>query len=191
MKIVYDVDDTLWGLNRVVYPMIAPGLTEKDAITFNCTKNPHLTKEQQQRALKLYSDPEIVKLCKFFDGIERVFDLEVSGKAEVWISSSNSGEDTKQMKEGRLLREIPNVNPEHLRLTTGFDHTREPGDILVDDRADNVINSDFKYYVLINQPHNRNVVFPENKSVVRVDTLIEAIDVVERIVKSGEESHIF
>ena len=44
MKIVYDVDDTLWDLITPVYASI--GLTIHDATYYSITDNPNLTQKQ-------------------------------------------------------------------------------------------------------------------------------------------------
>lgn len=189
-KVCYDVDDTLWGLNSVIYnDTHVHGLKYSDAITFCPYDNHLLTREQQDAVIACYHDPEIFRELEFYQGIDRLYDIEDTGLAEVWINSSNCSTGVMDIKHLRLLYEVPNINPDHIRLTVSPDHSREPGDILVDDSIANIENSDFRYYILIDHPWN--TLKPENedlfkrKKIFRVYSLNEAIDLVEEIIKNG------
>lgn len=188
MIVVYDVDDTLWGLDDLLYEDI--GLSLDSSTVYSVGNNPNLTEEQKLYLLKGYADPEVFKRCQWYSGFERVFDLEVSSEASIWISSANFNERVKDVKFHRLTSEIPNINPEHVKLTVGTSYYqgRVPGDVLVDDSLENVLKSNFKFNVLLDKPHNR-ISFKElseqcpEKIVVRVNNLNQAVDAVEKIVR--------
>lgn len=192
LRVVYDVDDTLWGLNKVVFPLIDSSLTEEDAIIYECAENPRLTSEQRRKALQLYGDPDVFSSCEFYEGVDRICDIEKNGLAETWISSSNFNEGTRDVKLIRLLHRIPDLKLHHICMTVNGDHRRVQGHILVDDRPQNVIDNDFMYYVIIRKPYNKDFNFPENKNVIMVDSLSEAITTVERIVHEEiQRSRVF
>lgn len=190
MVVCYDVDDTLWELNSVVYNGIfVPGLKPSYATEFNPHDNKLLTKDQADAVMSCYNNPEIFKTLVFYDGIEHLFDIEKDGLAEVWITSSNCNMDVMNIKHERILNEIPNVNPDHIRFTLSPDHSRKPGDILVDDSVKNIACSDFKWNILIDHPWNTErpeyieTLLDSKKNVYRVYSLKEAIALVQEIIK--------
>lgn len=183
LKIVYDVDDTLWGLNDVVYGKME--IPADMAVTFNCTDNPNLSEQQALDMLALYKDPHTYQLCEFYSGIERVFSADASGDAEVWICSSCHNPAIAFVKNIRLSKEVPHSRPEHFYFDTDGKHFRVPGDVLVDDRLKNITESDFRYNILIDKPYNRkDVSLPDGHILVRVSSLNEAVDEVEKIIIS-------
>lgn len=185
LRVVYDVDDTLWNLSQTICDV--HDLNFDDIVTYVAVNNPRLTEEQKQVMLAAYGEPEIFKQCKFYDGYERIFDLEKNGIAEVWISSGNMTEAVMAIKAKRLEEEVANINMNHVRLTcsTQIYQGRVTGDILIDDSLMNMIKGDFKYNILIDMPHNRNEddIAAAKKEIIRVTSLSEAVDLVEDIVR--------
>lgn len=185
LRVVYDVDDTLWDLNQTICDV--HDLNFDDIVTYVAVNNPRLTEEQKQVMLAAYGEPEIFKQCKFYDGYERIFDLEKNGIAEVWISSGNMTEEVMTIKAKRLEKEVANINMNHVRLTcsTQIYQGRVTGDILVDDSLMNMIKGNFKYNILIDAPYNRNEddIAAAKKEIIRVTSLSEAVDLVEDIVR--------
>lgn len=185
LRVVYDVDDTLWNVSQTICDV--HDLNFDDIVTYVAVNNPRLNEKQKQVMLAAYGEPEIFKQCKFYDGYERIFDLEKNGIAEVWISSGNMTEAVMAVKAKRLEEEVANINMNHVRLTcsTQIYQGRVTGDILVDDSLMNMIKGDFKYNILIDMPHNRNEddIAAAKKEIIRVTSLSEAVDLVEDIVR--------
>ena len=182
LKVVYDLDDTVWGLNDVVYRR-RMGLDPQIATYYNFIDNPSLTDEQKKHIRMLYENPDVFCECEFYPGVERIYDLEKTGCADVWICSSCLNEQVMDVKIHRLYHEVPNINKTHLRLSCDGSHKRESGNILVDDRLQNIINEDFTYNILIDKPYNQCDSFPEGKIVYRVSSLNEAVNMVEAIIE--------
>lgn len=182
LKIIYDVDDTIWQLNRTICNLY--GLDCNRIKEYDITKTTVLTEEEKRILLESYHNAEIFKLCQYNKGYERVFNLERLGLANVYISSASLNEEIRKVKEYRLLKEIPNINKKHVKLTVGRNtyQGRVKGDILIDDSPINIEKEDFKYNILINQPYNYGIVF--SKPVIRVDSLNQAVDVVEEFVRN-------
>lgn len=199
-RIVYDVDDTLWNLNETACKVANIDVNKITVYSFN--KNPNLTPEEKERLLEAYSSPAVFRLCNFYEGHDRIFDLEQSGEAEVWISSANLSENIISVKLSRLKSEIPNINMQQVAMTCKADTTakvtdavyqgRVPGDILVDDSMLNIINGEFKYNILIDKLYNREdgeklldeTPDARNKNIIRVPNLMAAIELVEKIVRN-------
>jgi len=187
MKAVYDVDDTLWGLNEQAYKLA--GLTVDDAKYYRVQENPLLTDEQRKLIMDGFCDPEVFKRCVFYEGYTRIFDIDRDGKAHVHISSANTNFEVMNIKKPRLINEVPNIKPDNIKMTilTGshLGQEREPGDILVDDNILNIIKSNFPYNILMSQPHNRNIIMPFDKNIIRVESLMQAVDIVESIIEKN------
>lgn len=185
MRIVYDVDDTLWGLNEEICRTY--NIDKEKIHTYNIHENELLTEWEKNVILQGYSDVEIFKRCKFFKGTDHIFDLEVEGKAEVWLSSANLTEDVRDVKLKRL-EGIRNINLGHIVMTVANTtyQGRKSGDILVDDSAKNIYKENFAYNILIDYPHNRDLSKLEeaygHRKIIRVKSLEEAIREVEVLV---------
>lgn len=180
-KVVYDVDDTLWNLDGTICNILSIDISL--IVTYRVFDNPYLTEKQKNDIFSMYGNPDIFKRLEFYPGIERIFDLEKEGKAEVWISSANLNNAVRDIKLRRLM-EIPNINKEHIRLTVGKNvhQGRVNGDILIDDSLQNIVDSNFEYNILMDMPHNRDLSMAKDKNIIRVRTLQEAVDIVEKII---------
>lgn len=186
LTVVYDVDDTLWNLNSTICDLNK--INFKDLITYNPLDNIRLSEEEKTLILQAYSDPAIFRQCKFYDGCDRLFNLEVANLANVWISSANLSKEVLLVKLDRLQNEILNINMEHVKLTCSNStyQGRVQGDILIDDSPINIAKSDFAYNILLDKPYNRDcdsiVDLLQGKTIVRATSLSEAIDLVEMTV---------
>ena len=194
MRVVYDVDDTLWDCVTDVYAHI--GLTPADATHYVWSENAKLAPHQIEGLVAAYSSADFMSKFKFHDGYERIYDAEMDGKAEVWISSANLSKEAAVAKMIRLMENVPNINPAQVRLTVGKSHAqgRVVGDILVDDNVLNVDSSDFRYNILIEKPYTRGDLglfdkVCREKNVILVSSLSDAVDVVEYIIgmKNSDE----
>lgn len=181
--VVYDVDDTMWSLNGTICEI--NGIDLEKMVSYKVLDNDLLTDDEKNAVFKGYGDVETFKRCKFYDGVERIFDLDKAGLAHVWISSANLSDDIRNVKLERLANEVPNINMEQVRLTVGASayQGRVPGYILVDDSLHNIRNSNFEWNILIDMPHNRDLSGFEDKNIVRAFSLAEAVDMVEKIIK--------
>lgn len=181
--VVYDVDDTLWSLNGTICEI--HGIDLEKMVSYRVLDNDLLTEDEKNAVFKGYGDTEIFRQCKFYDGVERIFDLEKDGLANVWISSANLSDYIRNVKMERLSNEIPNINMSHVELTVGANayQGRVPGYILVDDSLHNIRNSNFEWNILIDMPHNRDLTGFEDKNIIRAFSLAEAVDIVEKIIK--------
>lgn len=192
-RVVYDVDDTLWNLNKTICEIY--GIDFEKCISYHIDENTKLTEQEKITFLNAYRNPYIFARCKFYEGCERIFDLEKNGLAEVWISSANLNKSVKEIKEKRLANEIPNINMEHVKLTFANEiyQGRVNGYILIDDSILNIEKEDFPYNILIDMPYNRDEeTIKKNcgdKNIIRVYSLNEAITIAENIIKDEKDEN--
>lgn len=186
LKVVYDVDDTLWGLNDFITKL--HGIDIRKIKRYKTIENDELTEEEKRLIIGSYGDPDIFKQLLFYEGCERVFDLQVFQMADIWISSASLNDAIRDIKRERL-KELPNIDMGHVVLTSGSDpfQGRVPGDILVDDCVKNILDHDFTYNIMLDKTYNHSeedaqAIIDSGKNVIRVFSLDEAIDKVENIV---------
>lgn len=188
LNIWFDLDDTLWDLNDYVYNKAGiNGLSLSDATVFNCEYNKNLTDYQKNAIMLCYSDPETFQKLEFVDGVDEICELQDGDRANITIASSCCSFNVHQVKL-RRLGEIKRSDSFYSSLTVYPNHSRGPGDILVDDSMENIRNTDFRFYILIDKPWNTNRVefldVLSSKHIYRVSSLKEAIEIIKMLQES-------
>ena len=189
-KVVFDVDDILWSLNRRVCKQT--GIPYEEIITFSIHENPLLTESEKEKMLKQYGNPESFKNIPWFDGIKRIMEL----KADVYINSNSLNEDCSYYKT-KELQQVLNMPNNHIIINiVGQKKTdsirkiiNEDTYIFVDDSPDNVASSHAKYNIMICTPWNQSEKMKEltkEKNVIFCKDLNEVIDVIEKLLKLEE-----
>ena len=182
-KIVYDVDDVLWGLNKRVANAI--GIDENNITHFVIKDNYLLTKEQQEAILVEYNKDETFDNIEWYEGIEDIL-KPVSLGIDVSINSNCLTEKMAELKTTQLMK-ILNISKEKIRCNV-IDHSvatkkkiDKDTDILVEDSPFNISISPAKLNILINHPWNASehaIELIKGKNVIRVDTLKEANELI-------------
>jgi len=149
LAVFYDVDDTLWSINpRIAQKM---GIDHELLDEFRTRENTHLTPEQIEEVITSYQDAYFYETAPFFDGVEKILDLENELGVKVRIVSNSFSEEIAKIKKQRLLKQIPGLTDDHLFLhVTSPQQTHKktwpfPPTVLVDDSPYNVASSAAKH----------------------------------------------
>lgn len=181
-KIVFDVDDTLWQLNKRIAAEI--GLDYNKITVFSAHDNPNLTKTERDALLSAYADSKMFEDIEWDASIEKINVLQ----ADIYINSNNSTQEIADLKRTQL-HNILNINDDHIIMNiVGNDKSnitkKYIGDdvyILVDDSPHNIEMSKAKFNIVIKRPWNEHCILPKAKPAIFVDTLDDAIRLIELI----------
>lgn len=184
-KVVFDVDDTLWSLNKRV-----SGITgiDYDKLTiFSVHDNVNLTEEEKQKMLRVYADTDTFRDIKWDASIEYIGSIA----ANIYINSNNSTEEIAEVKR-KQLHSVLNIPDDHIIMNiTGLKKSSitkkvidEDTYILVDDSLHNIEMSTAVYNIVIRRPWNQHSPIPEGKNIIFVDNLYNAILTVNGILST-------
>lgn len=185
IDVIYDVDDVLNTLNETVFNKL--GWTWRPK-RFNTRECDDITREQQDIVLRLYRDPEMFRTTAWSDGAKDIANIENTGLARVGINSNSLNPEVVGIKRHRLLTDIPNINPDRLTLQcVGTEEKKSVhADIIIEDHIMNTLRyGEHCIKILINKTWNTSGEYPmdeEKLHIVRVDSLLEANEVIARIV---------
>lgn len=183
-KVIFDVDDTLWSLNKRVSEIT--GIDYGKFTVFLVHDNTNLTEDEKQEMLRLYADTDTFRDIEWDDGIEHIGSIP----ADIYINSNNSTEEIAKVKREQLhsVLEIPD---NHIVMNiTGLKKSSitkkiidEDTYILVDDSLHNIEMSTAVYNIVIRKPWNQHSPVPKNKHIIFVDSLYDAILTVNGLLK--------
>ena len=181
-KIVFDVDDTLWQLNKRIAAEI--GLDYNKITVFSAHDNPNLTNTERNALLSAYADSKMFENIEWDASIEKINVLQ----ADIYINSNNSTQEIADLKRTQL-HNVLNINDDHIIMNiVGNDKSnitkKYIGDdvyILVDDSPHNIEMSKAKFNIVIKRPWNEHCILPKAKPAIFVDTLDDAIRLIELI----------
>lgn len=191
-KVVYDVDDVLWGLNVRVAKLM--GIDIKMITHFKVWDNKLLSSTQHDQMLSIYHDNKTFENIVWHDGIEELPEFEKAG-VEVCINSNCLTERMAVLKTEQLLAKIP-LKKENIKCNVIDTSTctkkkiDEDTDILVEDSPYNIAQSPAKINILISCPWNMTDEAREimkGKSIIRVNSLKEANRIIRLYVDGNEE----
>lgn len=188
IKVVFDMDDILWDLNRVATNMAK--IPYDKIIVFDVNENHLLTEEQKEALKKAYSSAELFDNMIWYEGAEKIFTLERKN-VEISINSDCLGANVVQRKY-KLLHNLYAVDDSRLilnDLTKGI--AKEIGDnvtIFVDDSPHNHVMNKAKYHIMMNKPWNvsaigRAALGDLDKGIIRCESLIEIIEKVKELIE--------
>ena len=178
-KIVYDVDDVLWGLNKRVADKI--GIDENKITHFVIKDNYLLSKKEQEAIINEYHNNKTFENIEWYDGIEEILKPKEFG-IDILINSNCLTNEMVELKTEQLL-DIIDIEKEKIKCnlidtsTATKKKIDEDTDILVEDSPFNISISPAKLNILINHPWNMSehaIELIKNKNVVRVNSLKEA-----------------
>ena len=188
-KIIFDVDDTLWSLNKKICNEL--DIPYENITTFSVHENPFLTERERQQMLSKYSDPNSFKNITWFDGIEQIENIK---DADIYLNSNSSNELCSAEKR-QQLRAVLNIPDDHITINTTGNKKKdivkksidEDTFIFVDDSPHNVSMSPAKYNIMICTPWNQSEngkTIVKDKNVLYCKTLIEAINLVQKLINN-------
>ena len=180
-KVVFDMDDTLWSLNEKAVELA--NIDYNKLITFMINDNPLLTDEEKENLMKVYMSPDLFKNVNWFEGIERINDLN----ADVHINSNIFSTNVDNIKRVQL-HDVLRITDDKIHLNLVTDAKNKPIDndtfIFVDDSPYNIINSPAPYNLMLKRPWNTSdeaKIVLGNKPIHMFDSLNEIIDYIETL----------
>lgn len=183
-KVVFDIDDTSWGLNERVCSLL--GIDINDITDFYIKNNSKLTSEQKQQLIVNYSDESIFENIVWYDGFTDIFELESLG-CEVYINSNCNTVGVKNAKYQQLIEDLQfPVNRVILNIVSDPKDKVLDDDIfiLVDDSPFNIAKSTAKYNIALTKPWNTSESGLEiigDKKVIYCNSFIDIIDTVREL----------
>lgn len=179
-KVVFDIDDTLWGLNkRVCHRAHVPF---QNITTFLVGDNKNLTKDQIEAVVSQYWYPATWTNIKWYKGIDKIKDLEKNYKCEVYLYTNCATEELAKLKveQAHIATGLPydriiaNVTNQHHRK-----RSLEGTYIFVDDSPYNIEQSTAAHVLTLNKPWNKTVY----RDVKRFNYLNEIIDYIPTLLQ--------
>ena len=180
-KIVFDVDDTLWSLNKRVCKEI--NIPYENIITFSVYENPLLTDAEKEKLIAAYGNPEYFKNIQWFDGIERIIDLN----ADVYFHSNSMNVQCSKYKR-KELRKVLDIPDDHIIIENMREKKIDTDTfIFVDDAVHNILASNAEYNIMIRTPWNQSICVKEllKKNVIVCENLNQVIDMIEEILEEN------
>lgn len=178
-KIVFDVDDILWGLNKIATDKV--NIDYNKIVVYSAKENYLLTEDERKRLLEVYSNPDTFKHINWYDGVEDIIKLEQKG-AEVYINSNSFNIEISELKR-KQLKSILGLPDDRLILNVLTDcKKKEIGDgvwCFVDDSPHNIASSTAVHNIAIKTPWNTSKHALDvigDKDIVILDTLKDVIN---------------
>lgn len=191
-KIIFDVDDILWSLNKRMTDKA--GLIYENQITFRTEDNPLLTTAQKEKAMTILRDNTTFENIKWHDGIERINNIP----ADIYINSNSLSQETADTKR-KQLHDVLNIPDDHMTLNvtvsaSAIKQKKIDNDtfIFVDDSPHNLSMSTAKYNIALIRPWNtsnigKTIIKESNRKVIYCESLNKIIDTINMILKKEED----
>ena len=178
-KIVFDLDDTLWDLNKRACKLA--NVDYMKLTTFLLTDNKNLKKREKEKLLSLYGNPMLWNDIKWLDGVERLKNLEKLG-AKVYINSNCMNQRVLDYKRSFLSDALKLPNDQIILNVSEATKKYMIDDmyIFVDDSPYNILKSNAEYNILFNRPWNQNII------ATRFNNLNKIIDICEVLLKKEQ-----
>ena len=174
-KVVFDIDDTLWSLNKRI--ALRTGIDYNKMTIFSVHDNQNLTSEEKNLLLSSYADSSIFENIEWDKGIELINELN----ADVYINSNNLTQEIAEIKS-QQIHEILNIPDDHITMNIcnkKSDTTSKIIDddtyIFIDDSPHNIEMSNAKFNIMIRRPWNEHYLQSGIKSVIYADDLYDVL----------------
>lgn len=157
LKVVYDVDDVLWGLNRRVERIL--GIDKSRNVEYCISRSPTFSPAEQSAIMKCFHDAETFKQMAFFPGASEILDCEPYG-ATVRIHSNCLTAAIAEQKRIQLHKLLPSLKPAFIKLSVVTPAANrkaidQDAYIFVDDSPYNIASSTAKFNLVPRQPWNQ------------------------------------
>ena len=175
-KIVFDLDDTLWGLNNLVTSLV--GADYNKITTFVITDNENFSEEAKAQFIEKYYDINTWKQMVLYEGANRLRELETD-EVRVYINSNCSTTEIMEYKR-EILPKLLGIPTERIMLQIGVRNKPMLDDMLifVDDSPNNIKKSTAKYNIVPDKPWNRDFA-----DAIRCKDFRNVIDTIKDILK--------
>ena len=186
-KIVFDVDDTLWGLNANISKKLH--IPSEKLTIFSAMDNQNLTMTERKALLNAYADAKSFENIEWYDGIERILQLEKYG-VEIHINSNSATNEIIKLKREQLQQVLTLYDDRlHFNLISMKKATKKELDndtfILIDDSPHNIALSNAKYNIMPMHPWNTSAEGKKSlcgKTPLYYDNLNKIIDAIKQII---------
>lgn len=156
--VVYDNDDVLFPLNEII---CAKRSIDIHKITdFYINSNARLTPAEKEIIMQDYKDPNTFANMHYYEGAERIKEVEKLSKlVQVWICSNSFSKEIANHKY-RQLPIITGITPDRivLNVINSENNTEKklPDNttIFIDDSPYNIAKSNAKLNIMVKQPWN-------------------------------------
>ena len=179
-KIVFDLDDTLWDLNKRVCKRA--NIEPHKITTFLMTDNPNLTEEQKKAILSSFANPEVWNNIEWSRGAKSIRELEALGY-DVYVNSNCMNEEVASLKRELIHSEL-GLPYDHIIVGIAHDPTKKKIDsdtyIFVDDSPYNIASSTATYTLVPNKSWNKSVI-NENTQIIRFNSLSAIIRFIKQL----------
>lgn len=187
--VIFDVDDTGWGLNDRVCNIL--GIDISKIKNFYIKHNEELDENEKKLLLEKYSDSKIFENIEWYEGFGSIFDLEQL-ECTVHINSNCNTQAVKETKHIELVDKL-GFPDEKVTLNVIADAKNKNLDddiyILVDDSPFNIAKSKAIYNISLKKPWNTSKQGLEtigDKKVIFCDNFIEILVTIEELLCGGE-----
>ena len=182
-NIVFDLDDTLWHLNKRASELT--GIDFNKLKTFVTRENPLLTEEEKTILLDIYANPILWEKIEWIDGAKSIYSFEqLADDIRIYIISNCMNQQVADYKRSFLSKElgIPD-NQIILNVSIGAKKKKMIDNvyIFVDDSPYNIADSKAKYTIIPNKPWNQNVE-NSNTKLLRIDDFNDILNVVKFLI---------
>lgn len=149
--VVWDIDDIAWDLQGRVAKQL--GIPFQDLVEFHILENTLLTMEQRLAVNDYYRDPSHFRNIEFYDGFERVTELEQHG-ARLQFNSNSFSATVAEDKKSQIRTFVPHARPEMFCFNVVDGNTtikkKYPDDsfIVIDDSPYNIALSPAPYNIM-------------------------------------------
>ena len=179
-KVVFDIDDILWPLNKRIANLY--NIDHNALVTYSIFDNPILNDIQKDCVLKAYSNPELFKDINWFPGADMIMDLEKCG-VKVFLNSNCFHKEIAKLKYEQIHKLIDIPDSQFILNVYGEDvieghKDKNIGDgvfAFVDDSPHNLIKANAQYLYTLNRPWNINCPNLEAITILRFDNLMDII----------------
>lgn len=182
--VIFDVDDTGWGLNDRVCNIL--GIDISKIKNFYIKHNEELDENQKELLLEKYSDPKMFENIEWYDGFDTIFSLE-QFECEVHINSNCNTQAVRETKHTELVDKL-SFPDDRVILNVITDAKHKDLDdniyILVDDSPFNITKSKATYNISLRKPWNTSKFGLEtigDKKVIFCDSFPEILEVIKEL----------
>ena len=114
LKVVYDVDNVLWPLNRRVFTQL--GLDYRKDVNYNVQLNPLLNAAQQAAVLDAFHQATTFAAMHFYPGAKEILQAESLG-ATIRIHSHCYTAEIAELKRAQIQKILPQMKPAFIKMS--------------------------------------------------------------------------
>lgn len=182
-KIVFDVDDVLWSLNRKMTQMT--NIDYNKLVIYDINANPELTPDEKARIYAAYKDKALYEHIQWDESVHLINHIN----ADIYVNSNVLSAEIEALKREQLKRVllIPDKN---IQMNIVANHVSKSIDsdtyIFVDDCPYNIMNSKAQYNIMLACPWNTSAavqkeLMSNGKRVIICETLGAIVHIINAL----------